>query len=167
MKMDLFCPNQRRILQELGKDELFQALLQRVKNFKGPTGNCCWSTSCLCCCTSGKVPDYKTAPLLIRYFLFHLHMLPAAVGASGSTAAAYTILHCTSAHQFLQQILIIQHKGGHSTLYYKVPVQVINDEKQFPTFMFTSPLPMLFEKQNLIQMTWLSKVSALPQGKKQ
>lgn len=31
--------------------------------------------------------------------------------------------------------------------------------------MFTSPLHILFEKQCLIQMTWLSKVSALPLGK--
>lgn len=54
-------------------------------------------------------------------------MLQAAVDASVSTTAAYTILHYASLHQFLQQILIIQHEGGHSTLYYKVPVQVIND----------------------------------------
>lgn len=65
--------------------------------------------------------------MLIRYFLFHLHMLQAAVDANVSTTAAYTILHYTSAQQSLQQILVIQHEGGCSTLYYKVPVQVIND----------------------------------------
>lgn len=54
-------------------------------------------------------------------------MLQAAVDASVSTTAAYTILHYTSAQQSLQQILITQHEGGCSTLYYKVPVQVIND----------------------------------------
>lgn len=54
-------------------------------------------------------------------------MLQAAVDASAGTITAYTILQYTSAHQFLHQILIIQHEHGHSTLYYKVPVQVIND----------------------------------------
>lgn len=54
-------------------------------------------------------------------------MLQAAVDASGSTTTAYTIPHYASAHQFLQQILVTQHQGGHSTLYYKVPVQVISD----------------------------------------
>lgn len=54
-------------------------------------------------------------------------MLQAAVDADFSTMTAYTIFHYTSVHQFLQQIIIIQHEGGHSTLYYKLPVQVIND----------------------------------------
>ena len=41
--------------------------------------------------------------------------------------ASYTIFNYTFVHQLLQQIIIIWHEGGHTTLYYKLPVQVIND----------------------------------------
>lgn len=48
-------------------------------------------------------------------------------GANLSTRNACTMFHCTFLHCLLQQIIVIQHEGGHSALYYKCPVQVIND----------------------------------------
>lgn len=48
-------------------------------------------------------------------------------GANLSTRTACTTFHYALLCCLSQQITVIQHEGGHAALYYKCPVQVIND----------------------------------------